>query len=270
MTSVLETSSSKDKTASPVPLSCPTPPEIDYEGLQIDRLFEYDAYLRAHEHEIRRRYAHFRQVLRAIERDEGGLEKFARSYERFGIHVRGDNSVYCLEWAPGAKGLYLKGDFNNWDSVSHAYKSVGFGKWELTIPSRPDGSCAIPHLSKMRLSVLCANGELVDRNSPWANYVVQNLKVSPIYNQVFWNPTTKYKFRNSKPVRPESLRIYECHVGIASPEYHVSTYDHFRLNVLPIIKRQGYNAIQLMAVMEHAYYASFGYQVTSFFAPSSR
>ncbi|XP_029657520.1 1,4-alpha-glucan-branching enzyme-like [Octopus sinensis] len=85
--------------------------------------------------------------------------------------------------------------------------------------------------------------------------------------------------KHSHPPRPNSLRIYECHIGIASPEKHVSTYNHFRIDVLPRIKnlgfysfgiQLGFNAIQIMAVMEHAYYASFGYQITSFFASSSR
>jgi hypothetical protein len=245
-------------------------PEPNMEPLNLDRLFELDPYLRSHETEIKRRHDLFNQTLQTINQKEGGLAKFGRAYEQFGIHVRADNSVHCLEWAPGAQGVYLKGEFNNWDALSHAYKSIGFGKWELTIPPRADGSCPIRHLSKLRLSILTENGEMVDRNSPWANYVIQKLEESATYTQVLWNPPTKYTFKHSKPARPDSLRIYECHVGIASPNYQVSTYDHFRQNVLPIIKRQGYNAIQLMAVMEHAYYASFGYQVTSFFAPSSR
>lgn len=79
-----------------------------------------------------------------------------------------------------------------------------------------------------------------------------------------------YKFKHQRPKRPQSLKIYECHVGISSPEPKIATYTYFKDNVLPRIKKQGYNAIQLMAIMEHAYYASFGYQVTSFFAASSR
>jgi 1,4-alpha-glucan branching enzyme len=79
-----------------------------------------------------------------------------------------------------------------------------------------------------------------------------------------------HKFKYERPKRPKSLRIYEAHVGISSPEPKVATYKYFRDNLLPIVKKQGYNAVQLMAIMEHAYYGSFGYQVTSFFAASSR
>ena len=74
----------------------------------------------------------------------------------------------------------------------------------------------------------------------------------------------------SRPPKPTSLRIYECHVGISSWEGKVNTYKDFTGSVLPRIVALGYNTIQLMAIMEHAYYGSFGYQVTSFFAPSSR
>ena len=78
----------------------------------------------------------------------------------------------------------------------------------------------------------------------------------------------QYQFKHSRPKRPERLKIYECHIGISSPEPKIATYTYFKDEVLPRIKKQGYNAIQLMAIMEHAYYACFGYQVTSFFAAS--
>jgi 1,4-alpha-glucan branching enzyme len=64
------------------------------------------------------------------------------------------------------------------------------------------------------------------------------------------------------------LKIYEAHVGISSSKEEISTYENFRINVIPRIVKQGYNTIQLMAIMEHPYYASFGYQVTSYFAAS--
>ena len=65
----------------------------------------------------------------------------------------------------------------------------------------------------------------------------------------------RYTMKYDRPKRPERLRIYESHVGISSPEPKIATYTYFRDNILPRIKKQGYNAIQLMAVMEHAYYA---------------
>ncbi|KAI7113090.1 1,4-alpha-glucan-branching, partial [Hortaea werneckii] len=80
----------------------------------------------------------------------------------------------------------------------------------------------------------------------------------------------QYKFKNPRPPKPQSARVYEAHVGISSPDPKVATYKEFTQNTLPRIHKLGYNTIQLMAVMEHAYYASFGYQINSFFAASSR
>merc|ERR1719244_761098 len=135
-----------------------------------------------------------------------------------------------------------------------------------------EGKPAIKHGERVKLLV---NGE--DRVSPWASYVVQPSKESQAaegvsFSQHFWNPPTekKYKMKNPRPKKPDSLRVYECHVGISSWEGKVNTYKDFTANVLPRIVKLGYNTVQLMAVMEHAYYGSFGYQVTSFFAPSSR
>lgn len=104
------------------------------------------------------------------------------------------------------------------------------------------------------------------------SYVTQDLAVSPIYDAVFWNPpaSERYTFKHPRPPKPVNLKIYEAHVGIASPEPRVASYREFTQNNLPRIKELGYNAVQLMAIQEHAYYGSFGYQITSFFAPSSR
>lgn len=74
-----------------------------------------------------------------------------------------------------------------------------------------------------------------------------------------------YKAKHPRPKKPKSLRIYECHVGIGTQELKIGTYLEFAKNIIPRIVKQGYNAIQLMAIMEHAYYASFGYQVSRFY-----
>lgn len=237
----------------------------------IDELLKHDPYLKNHENEIRRRYKCFKEQLLRIENSEGLLE-FCKSYEKYGIHCMPDNSIHILEWAPGAEALFLRGDFNAWERLTHPFKKLPFGKWELTLPPKPDGSCQIKHLDRVKIVVLNKKtGELADRNSPWATYVARE-KTNPLYEHRFWNPpeAERYKFKHPKVPVPKSLRIYECHVGIASEDYWVANYANFMNNVLPRIKYQGYNAIQIMAVMEHAYYASFGYQVTSFFAASSR
>ena len=142
----------------------------------------------------------------------------------------------------------------------------------MTLPAKSDGSCQITHLSEVKVIVRTNKGNLVERLSPWATYVVQptDLSCGVNYKQKIWNPpdSVKYKFQYRKPIKPQSLRIYECHVGIATEKLEIGTYRNFADNIIPRIVHQGYNTIQLMAVMEHAYYASFGYQITSFFGAS--
>uniref|UniRef100_A0A1A9WPN8 1,4-alpha-glucan branching enzyme n=1 Tax=Glossina brevipalpis TaxID=37001 RepID=A0A1A9WPN8_9MUSC len=242
---------------------------------EIENLFKLDGYLKPYEREIRRRHGILQDWLNKIDKLEGGLEEFSQGYKYYGLHFNDDNSVVAREWAPGAKELYLTGDFNNWQWEANPFRKLEFGKWELHLPPNSDGSPAIKHLSEIKIIVRNNNGELLDRLSPWAVYVKQPPKEANLgvnYKQLVWHPPDdeKYKFKYPSAQRPKSLRIYECHVGIASQEPCIGTYDHFTTEIIPRIKRQGYNAIQVMAIMEHAYYASFGYQVTSFFAASSR
>ncbi|KAG7166036.1 1-4-alpha-glucan-branching enzyme-like [Homarus americanus] len=243
------------------------------EVAKLDDLLCRDPYLNNHVREIKRRYGCFRKLLEQIDGAEDGLEKFSRGYEKFGLHVNPDNSITCMEWAPMAQGLFLKGDFNDWNKLSHPFKKLEHGKWEITIPANPDGSCPIKHMSRVKIGLLTPKDVMEDRLCPWASYVVQPPKTEGIaFHHHFWNPPPeeRYIFKHPLPHKPASLRVYECHVGIGTDQLKVGTYKEFSKNVLPRIVKLGYNAIQVMAIMEHAYYASFGYQVTSFFAASSR
>lgn len=111
------------------------------------------------------------------------------------------------------------------------------------------------------------DGSQVDRISPWISYAKPQ-KDTDLYEGIYWDPPQVYQWRNARPAKPLSLRIYESHVGIASSNHEVASYTNFSENVIPRIKNLGYNCVELMAIMEHAYYASFGYQVTNFFAIS--
>ncbi|XP_076054908.1 1,4-alpha-glucan-branching enzyme isoform X2 [Oratosquilla oratoria] len=238
-----------------------------------DKLTELDGLLKSFEPEIKRRYGVFKHIWNDIEKNEGSVDAFTKGYEQFGLHVNADNSVTSLEWAPGATALYLKGDFNDWNPEEYPYSKKGFSKWEVTIPPNSDGTCRIPHLSKVKISVHTVEGDNGDRLSPWATYVKQPPKSEGVaYQQHFWNPPPeeRYKFKHPRPPVQKSLKIYECHIGIATPHPKVGTYKEFQRDVIPRILKLGYNTIQIMGIMEHAYYGSFGYQVTSFFAVSSR
>ncbi|ENN80342.1 hypothetical protein D910_12033 [Dendroctonus ponderosae] len=246
---------------------------MDVEVPDIKALLERDPYLQPYEAEIRRRYGVFKDHLDKISTNADGFDNFTEAYKYYGMHVQPDNSIICREWAPSALGLFLTGDFNNWDRNSHPYTKLEFGKWEIVLPANAEGKPAISHLQEVKVVVLTQNHQKEDRLSPYAPYVVEPPKSEgTIYKQLFYNPPQeqRYVFKHKAPPKPKSLRIYECHVGIATSEYGVGTYDNFTDNILPRIVKQGYNVIQVMAIMEHAYYASFGYQVTSFYAASSR
>jgi len=250
-------------------LKTKTDTENGVPNLEIQKLLDRDPYLADHEKEIKRRFGEFKKFVSDINSREGGIEQFALGHKKFGFQVRPNNDILWTEWAPAARSLHLMGEFNNWSRSSHEFKKLDYGRWELLVPAE-NGKVAIGHGTKVKVLV---NGQV--RISPWASFVLQppkerQNKEGTAYCQHFWNPDEKYVMKNPRPPKPKSLRIYECHVGISSWEGKVNTYSDFTRTVLPRIVNLGYNTIQLMAVMEHAYYGSFGYQVTSFFAPSSR
>ncbi|CAE7232917.1 unnamed protein product [Rhizoctonia solani] len=238
-----------------------------------DVIMQIDPWLEPNLPALSERRGHFDHVKHDLLSAEGSYDALtkANGYDKFGLNVQPDNSVVYREWAPNAVEAALIGDFNGWDRGSHKMSKDQYGVWSLTIPSN-NGACAIPHDSKIKISLVLPHGERVERLPAWIKRVTQDLAVSPVYDARFWNPPADqtYKFKNPRPKKVTSARIYEAHVGISSPEPRVATYKEFTANILPRIKNLGYNVIQLMAVMEHAYYASFGYQVTSFFAASSR
>ncbi|KAJ3090285.1 alpha-1,4-glucan branching enzyme [Quaeritorhiza haematococci] len=250
------------------PVVVMTAPEPENMGIGAS-LFKDDPWLKPYKGAIEYRYNQCLEWIEKINKYEGGVDKFTRGYEFMGFNVV-DGGIMYREWAPNAKEAYLIGEFNNWDRSSHPMKKDEFGRWEIFLPNKPDGTPAIPHNTQVKISMTLPNNERADRLPAYIRRATQELAKSAAYDAVFWNPSEKYVFKNPVPPKPKRLVIYESHVGIASPEARVATYTEFAQNTLPRIAGLGYNAIQLMAIMEHPYYASFGYQVTSFFAPSSR
>ncbi|KAJ8766538.1 hypothetical protein K2173_023785 [Erythroxylum novogranatense] len=130
---------------------------------------------------------------------------------------------------------------------------------------------AIPHLSKYRVYFNTSNGPL-ERVPAWATYVEPDAGGGKQAFAIHWEPPPEYahKWKNSRPRIPKSLRIYECHVGISGSEPKVSSFVEFIEKVLPHVKEAGYNAIQMIGVVEHKDYFTVGYRVTNLFAVSSR
>ncbi|KAI9680336.1 MAG: alpha-1,4-glucan branching enzyme [Trizodia sp. TS-e1964] len=232
---------------------------------------QLDPWLSPFKDALRSRYAQAQNWIKKIDDTEGGLQKFSRGFEKFGFNVYENGDISYREWAPNATHASLFGDFNSWNHDATPMKKDDYGVWEVILPAK-DGVPAIAHGSKVKITMITPSGDRIDRLPAWITRVTQDIAVSPLYDAVFWNPpkSERYVFKNKKPSKPKSVRVYEAHVGISSPELKVSTYKEFSKNMLSRIHHLGYNVIQLMAIMEHAYYASFGYQVNSFFAASSR
>ncbi len=114
------------------------------------------------------------------------------------------------------------------------------------------------------------NGEKFDRIPAYIRRVVRDPETNEFYGQV-WAPNRPFRWTDGgygkRKLSP--LFIYESHVGMAQEDECVGTYREFADRILDRVQEAGYNTIQLMAIMEHPYYASFGYQVTNFFAASS-
>jgi 1,4-alpha-glucan branching enzyme len=186
------------------------------------------------------------------------------AHQRYGMHRRDDGWVF-REWAPGAAAIFLIGDHNGWreDPRFALRRENDQGDWVIHLALDTLG-----HQSLYRLRVHGpASGG--DRIPAYARRVVQD-PVTGIFNAQVWAPPAAYRWRSTHPPRPPFALVYEAHVGMARETGGIGTYREFTDTVLPRIAAAGYNTIQLMAVAEHPYYASFGYQVSSFFAPSAR
>ncbi|QUB51675.1 alpha amylase C-terminal domain-containing protein [Prevotella nigrescens] len=194
------------------------------------------------------------------------LSDFANGYNYYGLHKTNGKWIF-REWAPNATNLYLIGDFNNWErSREYQCKRIEStaGDWELILDEDK-----IHHGDLFKMYVFWNGGE-GERIPAWAQRVVQD-EGTKIFSAQVWFPEEEYQWKHKtfKPNR-SPLLIYECHIGMGQDAEKVGTYIEFRKNVLPRIVDEGYNAIQIMAIQEHPYYGSFGYHVSSFFAPSSR
>ncbi len=190
------------------------------------------------------------------------LLDFASGHEYFGFH-RVDGGWVYREWAPSAYQLYLTGEFNNWNPTSHPLTPVGNGNWEIFLP----GENALWQYCKVK-TVVDANLQRTEHIPLYAREVTQD-SGSVTWSAEVIDDRITFPWTDAGFKREESLYIYEAHVGMAQEEGKVGSYREFADKVLPRIQRAGYNTIQLMAIMEHPYYGSFGYQVANFFAASS-
>ncbi len=221
-----------------------------------------DSYLKPYARALQQRQQ--RAVLRELEFTDGkcSIAEVANGHFFYGLHKTATGWVF-REKAPQARELYLYGDFSHWQiKPEFALHPIGHGDWEIELPD-----FALKHTMLYKLWMGWSSG--ADERLPaYATRVVQDEQTKVFCAQV-WDPEP-YLWKYEPPTKPTHPLIYEAHVGMSSQEAKISSYWEFKEIVIPRIKELGYNTIQLMAIQEHPYYGSFGYQVSNFFAPSSR
>uniref|UniRef100_A0A7N0V7G2 1,4-alpha-glucan branching enzyme n=1 Tax=Kalanchoe fedtschenkoi TaxID=63787 RepID=A0A7N0V7G2_KALFE len=238
------------------------------EGLGI---LAIDPSLQPYQDHFKYRVAQYLQKKALFEKYEGSVEQFAQGYLKFGFN-REEGGIVYREWAPAVQEAQLIGDFNGWNGCNHKMVKDEFGVWSIKVHDS-SGKPSIPHNSRVKFRFQYGNGIWVDRIPAWIRYAtVDPSRFAAPYDGIYWDPppSERYRFKYTRPKKPQAPRIYEAHVGMSSSEPRVNSYREFADNVLPRIRANYYNTVQLMAVMEHSYYASFGYHVTNFFAVSSR
>lgn len=228
-----------------------------------NRMIEIDPYLEPYEADLALRMNNFVSKKHELVGVRGKLSGFANGYKYFGFHRTRNGWVY-REWAPAAEAMYLTGDFNQWNTTDCPMKRLENGVFEVEIQGRN----TLQSGQKVQCIVI-HNGEELRRIPTYATRVVQD-PVTYLWCAEIEETFVPYAWTDKDFVPDKTPFIYECHIGMAQEKGKVGSYREFRENVLPRIKALGYNTIQIMAIMEHPYYGSFGYQVANFFAASSR
>lgn len=226
-------------------------------------LYEQDTYLEPFKDKIEERHQRILALIRRMSVKKS-LSKGINNHMYYGLHKMKDGRWVLREWAPNAVKVYLTGDFNNWKrSEAFALKPVGGGNWELILDEM-----FLSHGELYKLFIEWPGGG-AERLPAYVTRTVQDEETKSFCAQV-WNPQKPYRWRHKRPSKVPFPLIYECHIGMSGEKEGVSTFEEFRKDVLPKVADLGYNTLQIMALQEHPYYGSFGYQVSNFFALSSR
>ena len=227
------------------------------------KIYETDPYLAPYREAIEKRHERILEERDKIALD-GSLADGLNNHLYYGLHRDADGGWVFREWAPNASRIYLIGEFNNWRrTAAYSLNPIGGGNWEIRLPAM-----FLRHQELYKLFIEWPGGG-GERLPSYVRRVVQD-PVTKVFCAQVWEPDEQYQWKSARPgARPHPL-IYECHIGMSSEEEKVATFEEFRVNVLPHIEALGYDTIQIMALQEHPYYGSFGYQVSNFYALSSR
>ena len=226
----------------------------------IPKIIKIDPYLEPHKDDLILRINNYKNKKTELCGDKK-LSDFANGYNYFGFHKTENGWIY-REWAPGADKMYFTGDFNDWDIYKTPMTRLDNGVFEVEVGNELQKGMKVQ-------AIVEKDGQILRRVPSYATRVVQD-EVTYLWCAEVCEISNPYNWEDDKFKMPKTPLIYECHVGMAQDKYGIGTYREFADNILPRVKKLGYNTVQIMAIMEHPYYGSFGYQVSNFFAPSSR
>jgi 1,4-alpha-glucan branching enzyme len=193
----------------------------------------------------------------------------SRLYEKLGAHVLGDGTQFAV-WAPNAASAAVVGDFNGWDPRAHPMHGSDAGVWTAKVPGAKQGSL-------YKFHIVSKHGNYrADKSDPYAYRSETAPRTGSIVWKLDyeWNDTEWMKNRRHANALDAPWSIYEMHLGSwrRSPDNPREPlgYRDLAQPVAEYVKRMGFTHVELMPVMEHPFYGSWGYQCTGYFAPSSR
>jgi 1,4-alpha-glucan branching enzyme len=170
-------------------------------------------------------------------------------------------------WAPSARGVRLEGDFNSWDGREHPMRQLGrSGVWELFVPGVGAGTC-------YKYVILGADGAWREKADPMAFWAeMPPATSSRVYESTYtWGDDAWMEQRRSRQPVHEPMSVYEVHLASWRKRHgQVLTWDQLIDELVPYVADLGFSHVELMPVMQHPFGGSWGYHVTSYFAPDAR
>lgn len=214
----------------------------------------------------------FSPTLSEFDRHLFGAGTHYEIYEKMGGRLmthEGARGAAFSVWAPNAKAVSVIGDFNNWDARRSPMRRLGeSGIWELFLPAAAEGD-------KYKFHVTQCDGRVVDKTDPYGVYA----EVRPNNASVLY-PLKRYKWKDRRwmtarrkyDFKTAPMNIYEVHLGSwkRAEGDRFLTYTELAEQLIPYVKEMGYTHIEMLPVEEHPFDGSWGYQVTGYYAPTSR
>ena len=192
----------------------------------------------------------------------------AKAYEYLGAHSDGVGGVCFRVWAPNARNAEVVGDFNGWQPGKAPMKKISGGVWECTVNG-------VRQYDSYKFLIHTADGRQLFKSDPYAFHAeTRPGTASKFYESLDfdWNDGAWLRKRKKKDIYSSPVNIYEVHAGSwqTYDDGNPLPYRELADRLVPYAKEMGYTHIELMPVMEHPFDGSWGYQVTGYFAPTSR